>query len=60
MTGARVCYDFAVRRHRRSLFLGVTTQHLRSGALLAREFARAAAALAAIAAWGALLALLAA
>ncbi len=59
MTSARVCYDFAVRAQRRPLFFAMTTQHVRSCMIVGREVARAAVALAAIAAWGAVLALLA-
>lgn len=47
------------RRRSRALFLARTTQHVDSGTSLLREILRAAAALGAVAAWGALIVLLA-
>lgn len=47
------------RRRSRALFFAPTTQHVSSGRALLREIARAALALTGVAAWGALVILLA-
>lgn len=58
MLQAATCAPFASRPCRRPLFFAATTQHVKS-LELARELARAIAALGAVVAWGALLLLLA-
>lgn len=58
MLQAATCAPFVSRSCRRPLFFAAITQHMKS-LELARELARAVAALSAVVAWGALLLLLA-
>lgn len=57
MIPAATCDEFRPRRRRRPLFFGAVAQHMESLAVV-WEVARAAAALAAVAAWGTVLLLL--